>query len=127
MALKEFTYKGKSIEELKKLSLKEFAQFCPARQRRTLSRGLTDQQKLLLEKMKTKSKPVKTHLRDMIIIPEMVNKKIQIHSGKEFILLQITDEMLGHYLGEFVSTRKKVAHSSPGVGATKSSSAVSVR
>jgi len=127
MAFKEFKYKGKPIEELKELSLKEFAQLCPARQRRTLIRGLTDQQKLLLEKMKTKSKPVKTHLRDMIIIPEMVNKKIQIHSGKEFILLQITDEMLSHYLGEFVLTRKKVAHSSPGVGATKSSSAVSVR
>lgn len=127
MALKEFTYKGKPIEELEKLSLKEFAQLCPARQRRTLIRGLTDSQKLLLEKMKTKSKPVKTHIRDMIIIPEMVNKKIQIHNGKEFILIQITDEMLGHYLGEFVLTRKRVTHSSPGVGATKSSSAVSVR
>ena len=63
----------------------------------------------------------------MIIVPEIVGKRIQIHNGKEFISIQITDEMLGHYLGEFVLTRKRVEHSAPGIGATKSSVAVSVR
>ena len=48
-----------------------------------------------------------------------------VYNGKEFIPLTITAEMLGHYLGEFVLTRKKVAHSAPGIGATRSSAAQS--
>ena len=127
MALKEFTYRGKKLEEIKKLSLKEFAELLPSRQRRNLVRGLSEEKKKFLEKLKISSKPVRTHLRDMIILPEMVDKKIQVHNGKEFILIQLTEEMLGHYLGEFVLTRKKVQHSAPGIGATKSSSAISVR
>ena len=87
----------------------------------------SEEKQKFLEKLKKSSKPVKTHLRDMIILPEMVDKRIQVHSGKEFILIQVTDEMLGHYLGEFVLTRKRVQHSAPGIGATKSSSAISVR
>ncbi len=127
MAIKEFTYRGKTIEELKKISLKEFAELLPARQRRTLRRGLTDQQKILLEKLKDKTKPIKTHIRDMVIIPEMLGKRIQVHNGKEFVLVHITEEMLGHYLSEFALTRRSVKHSAPGIGATKSSAAVSVR
>ena len=127
MSIKEFAYRGKTIEEIKKLSLKEFAELLPSRQRRNLVRGLSEEKKKFLEKLKISSKPVRTHLRDMIILPEMVDKKIQVHNGKEFILIQVTEEMLGHYLGEFVLTRKKVQHSAPGIGATKSSSAISVR
>jgi len=127
MSIKEFAYRGKNLEEIKKLSLKEFAELLPARQKRCLIRGLSEEKQKFLEKLKKSSKPVKTHLRDMIILPEMVDKRIQVHSGKEFILIQVTDEMLGHYLGEFVLTRKRVQHSAPGIGATKSSSAISVR
>ena len=50
-----------------------------------------------------------------------------IHNGKEFVMIKITEEMLGHRLGEFAATRKKVAHSSPGIGATRSSASLSVR
>ena len=63
----------------------------------------------------------------MIILPEMVGRMIKIHNGKDFTPIKIEAEMIGHKFGEFVLTRKRVTHSSPGVGATRSSSNVSVR
>ncbi len=121
-----FKYRGKSLEELREMSIKEFAALLPSRQRRTLLRGLTDTQKMFLEKLEKKNN-IKTHCRDMIILPSMVGKSIKVHNGKEFQMLSIQDLMIGHYIGEFVLTRKKVEHSSPGVGATRSSASVSVR
>jgi small subunit ribosomal protein S19 len=127
MALKEFSYRGKTLEELQKLSLKEFVALLPARSRRSLSRGLKPEQKKLLANLKVSTKSVKTHLRNAIILPEMVGKMIFIYTGKDYTQIKIEPEMIGHYLGEFALTRKSVSHSAPGVGATKSSSAVSVR
>ena len=126
MAKKEFTYRGKTLEELKKLSLKEFAELVPARQRRSLKRGLTEQQKIFIKNLKNKNN-VKTHCRDMVILPEMVNKTIRIHNGKEFVAVLIQPEMIGHYSGEFTLNRKRIEHSAPGIGATRSSPALSVR
>ena len=123
---KKFTYRGKTIEELKQMSVREFAEFVPARQRRSLKRGFTDAQKLLLKKLKTKQN-VETHCRDMAILPEMVGKIIKVHDGKSFVIVSITEEMLGHCLGEFVLTRRKVSHSAPGIGSTRSSASLSVR
>ena len=127
MAKKEFTYRGKTLEELKNLSLNEVAALMPARQRRTLKRELTEQQKILLQKIRKNESNIETHCRDMIILPEMVGKTIKVYSGKEFIPVIIMDEMIGHYLGEFVLTRKRVEHSAPGIGATRSSAALSVK
>ncbi|MBS3163441.1 30S ribosomal protein S19 [Candidatus Woesearchaeota archaeon] len=124
---KEFTYHGKRLEELKQMSLDDVIKLMPARQRRTLKHGLSEKQKKFLEKIKTVIKPAKTHLRDLIVLPEMVGKLIQIHNGKLFVPVSITDEMIGHYLGEFALTRQKVKHSAPGIGATKSSAAASVK
>ena len=126
MARKEFTYRGKSLAELKLMSLKEFAQLVPSRQRRTLLKGLGDHVKVVIEDLKG-GKDVKTHLRDVIILPEMVGKTVKVYSGKEFVPVIIAAEMLGHYLGEFVQTRRKVVHHAPGIGATKSSAALSVK
>ena len=127
MAKKEFTYKGKTIDELKKLSLNELAQLLPARQRRKIKHGLTDQHKILLKKLRLNEKNIETHCRDMIILPEMMGVTIKVHHGKEFVPVVIEPEMIGHYLGEFALTRKKVAHSAPGIGATRSSASLSVK
>tara|TARA_Y100000031_G_scaffold155965_1_gene208611 strand:- start:11701 stop:12084 length:384 start_codon:yes stop_codon:yes gene_type:complete len=127
MAKKEFSYRGKTLEELKGLSLNEVAALLPARQRRVLKRGLTDQQKILLKKIKKNEGNIETQCRDMIILPEMVGKTIRVHRGKEFLPVIIIEEMIGHYLGEFVLTRNRVEHSAPGIGATKSSAALSVK
>lgn len=124
---KVFLFRGKKAEELKKLSLTEFADLLKSRARRSLKRGFTPAQKKLLEALKKDKRDYKTHCRDMIIIPEMIGKPIRVHNGKEFVMVRITEEMLGHRLGEFAATRKKVAHSSPGIGATRSSASLSVR
>ncbi len=117
----EFTYRGKTLEALKKLSPDEFAKLVPSRQRRTIQRGFSEEHKKLLHKVKIKDQNIRTHLRDMIVLPEMVGMKIAIHNGKEFTPVEIIPEMLGHYFGEFVLTRKKVAHGAAGIGATRSS------
>lgn len=127
MAKKEFLFKGKTIDDLKKLSVKEFAQLIPSRQRRTLLRGLTEEQKALMKEVEKKEGNIKTHCRDVIIIPKMVGLTIKIHNGKEWAPVMIVDEMIGHRLGEFALTRKGVKHNSPGIGATRSSAAASVR
>ena len=124
---KKFTFRGHTIEELRNLSLEEFAKLLPARQRRSLNRGITPRQKKLLERIriareaKKEDMVIRTHCREMVIIPEMVGLKFAVHNGKEFIVVEVKPEMVGHRLGEFSQTRKKVTHSTPGIGATRSS------
>ena len=127
MAKKEFTFRGKTIDELKKMSVSEVSQLFTARIRRSLKRGFTEQQQILLKKLKSKEKNIETHCRDMIILPEMVGETIKVYSGKEFIPVIIEADMMGHRLGEFVLTRRKVQHSAPGIGATRSSASLSVK
>ena len=130
--VKEILYKGKNIEDLKNLSLESFITLVNARQRRSLKRGFTPAQKKLLDKIKkvklgSFKKQIKTHCRDMVIVPDMLGLTILVYQGKEFFPVSISEEMLGHYLGEFAQTRVKVKHSAPGIGATKSSASVSVK
>src|SRR5207247_11400433 len=63
----------------------------------------------------------KTHCRDMIVIPEMLGLTLQLHSGKEYVPIDIKPEMVGHYIGEFAITNQKVVHGTPGIGASRSS------
>ena len=120
---KEFAFKGKSIDELKSLEVREFAKFLNSRQRRTVLRQFQEIEKFInRSKVKIgKNKPVKTHDRAIIIVPQMVGMKIHVHSGNKFSPIEVTGEMLGHRLGEFALTRSKVTHSSAGIGATKGS------
>ncbi len=129
---KEFTYKGKTADELQKMGLNELAQIMPAKFRRRIKRGLADGQKKLLEEIKKfkegkRKKPIKTHYRDLLILPEMFGIKISVHNGKDFVPVEIQPEMVGHALGEFVLTRREVKHKAPGIGATRSSKFISVK
>ena len=80
-----------------------------------------------LRKAKQEAKPnekpptVKTHLRDMIVVPEMIGSVIAIYSGKEFNSIEVKPEMVGHYLAEFSISYRPVKHGRPGIGATHSS------
>jgi len=120
---KEFIFQGKSIEELQKLTIEELIPLLPSRARRTLKRGLTARQEKLMRDIAhvEPSVPIKTHCRNMIILPSFVGHIINVHNGKEFQHVNVQPEMIGHYLGEFTSTRQRVKHTGPGVGATKSS------
>ncbi|MFP4116617.1 MAG: 30S ribosomal protein S19 [Candidatus Aenigmatarchaeota archaeon] len=124
---KDFTFRGKTVEELRELDLTEFAELLDSRKRRSLLRGLTDAQKDLLEGVREGEDYVKTQARDMVILPEMVGTRIGVHNGKDFVDVEIEPEMIGHYLGEFAKTRKKVDHSAPGLGATRTSKHVPLK
>ncbi len=122
----EFTYRGLKVEELNKLNMDELMALLPARQRRRLKRGLTKDHRRLLSRVKDRD-VVRTHLRDMIVLPEMVGKTIEIYNGKTFNRVEIMPEMVGHYLGEYSLTRSRVSHGSAGVGATRSSKFVPLK
>src|SRR3989338_2871947 len=127
---KVYRFRGKTQEELEAMSLEEFSMLLKSRQRRALKRGLPKQQKKLLEKIRQKKgrdKLIRTHSREMMILPEMIGAKLGIYNGKDFMLVVIDSSMLGHRLGEFSQTRKKVQHSAPGLGATRSSKFVPLK
>ena len=129
MPKKIFLYRGQTIEELQGMSMDEFIKLLPSRQRRSLQRGLNQGQRTLLENIRVAKRSaqegqkasVKTHARDMIVLPEMVGVTLLIHNGKEFTPVDIEPEMMGCYLGEFSITNKPLRHGSPGIGASRSS------
>ena len=124
--VREFAYRGIPKAELDSMSLENLFQLFNARQRRSLTRGITDGKRKLIEEIKAAKagklqNPIKTHLRDLIILPYMVGVTVNVFSGKEFVPVGIRTEMIGHYLGEYVITNKRVSHGAPGVGASRSS------
>lgn len=127
--VKEFTYRGKTISELKNLELREFSEFLPSKKRRCLLRQVEVIEKFLNQcnKKLSKGKNIRTHQRNLIIVPKMVGLTIYVYNGKEFLSVKIVEEMVGHRLGEFAHTRRKVEHGTPGIGATRSSAFLSVK
>jgi len=132
LARKVFKYQGYTLEELQDMSLEDLVKILPARQRRSLNRGFLPRQQIVLDKFrklkKQKAKEkggkplvIKTHCRDMIVLPEMVGTIFGIYNGKEFMEVEFTPEMIGCYFGEFAPTRQRVQHGDPGMGATRSS------
>ncbi len=111
------------------MSIDEFSKLCKSRPRRSLVKGIDKKfmKKVEANKKNSKAKPVKTHRRDIVVIPAMVGAKVSIHKGNGYENIDITEKMLGHYLGEFALTRKKLQHGKAGIGSTKSSSAVTAR
>ena len=123
--VKEFTYRGLTKKELESLSLEDMLKLFPARVRRSLTRGITDNKRKLINEIKMaktgKNITIKTHIRDLVILPNMMDVTVNVFSGKEFMPVTITSEMVGHYLGEYIITNKRVTHGAPGVGASRSS------
>jgi len=130
------TYRGLTLEQLNSKSIDEVIQLLPSRAKRSLRRGLNPETRKLLAAIREARKAVEagneqplveTHRRDMPILPEMVGLKVHVHNGKEFIPVEIGVDMIGHFLGEYAITNKKVAHGQPGVGASRSSMYVPLR
>ena len=115
------------MEEAQTITMDEFVGMVTSSARRKLKRGFTSDEKILLQKIENGEKDIETHCRDMIILPVMLGTTIKVHTGREFVAVAVDVEKLGHRLGEFALTRKNIAHSAPGVGATRSSAAVSVK
>jgi small subunit ribosomal protein S19 len=129
----EFTYRGHTLDELLEMELDDVAALLPARQRRSITRGLTEEQEKLLEKARdrtpeeTANNPIRTHLRDMPVLPEFVDLTFSVYNGAEFDRVEVQPEMIGHYLGEFRLTRNSVEHGQAGIGATRSSKFVPLK
>lgn len=123
---KEFRYRGHTLDQLNSMSTEAMLQLLPSRARRSLNRGVSEEKRKLLEDARAAREgklqgEIKTHARDMIVLPSMVGLTLSVHNGREFVPLQIKPEMIGRYLGEFVITNKKVVHGTPGIGASRSS------
>lgn len=123
---KEERYRGKSLDFLKSLDVRESAKYLSSRSRRSVMRKFDVVEKFIksCEEKESRKKRIRTHLRDMVVVPRLVGKTIDVHNGKTFQEVLIVPEMIGHRLGEFALTRKKVTHSAAGIGATKGSRAL---
>lgn len=126
-----FSFRGKSLEELQKLSLADYSNLVPSRQRRAIKR-MSAGYKQLMEKVEASkkagsTKPIRTQLREAVILPSWVGMRFGVHDGKEFKDILITPEMLGHRLGEFAFSTKRVVHSAPGIRATRGSKFLAVK
>lgn len=116
---KVFLFKGKSMDELRAMSIEEFATLIDSTKRRKINRGFTAQEKILLENIRSGKKNVKTHCRDMIVLPEMLGMTIGIYTGREFLDVRLVDEMVGMRFGELAPTRKiGVVHAGGGAKKT---------
>jgi len=123
---KEFRYRGFTVEQLNTMSTEAILELLPSRARRSLNRGISDDKRKLLEDVRSQKDgklegQIKTHARDMVILPVMVGATVSVYTGKEFVMVVIKPEMIGHYLGEYAITNKKVVHGTPGIGASRSS------
>jgi small subunit ribosomal protein S19 len=129
----EFTYRGHTLDELSEMSVEEVAELLPARQRRSIERGLSVEKQQLLDEAReageeeTANDPIRTHLRDMPVLPAFVGKTFAVHNGQSFERVEVQPEMIGHYLGEFQLTRTSVEHGQAGIGATRSSKFVPLK
>merc|ERR1712178_39222 len=127
---RKFTYRGIDLEDLLKKTNEELMSLVTARARRRFRRGLKRKPMALIRRLRKakkncpeheKPQTVKTHLRNMIIVPEMIGAVCGVYNGKIFITVEIKPEMVGHYLAEFSITYKPVKHGRPGLGASASS------
>ncbi|MDE1762163.1 MAG: 30S ribosomal protein S19 [Candidatus Micrarchaeota archaeon] len=124
-----YTYRGMTIEDLQKLSVEDFTKLLDSRQRRAINRMGVDYKKLLekVERAKKSGKVVKTQVREAVILPSWIGMQFSVHNGKEFKQVELRPEMLGHRLGEFFFSTKRVLHSAPGIRATRGSKFLAVK
>jgi small subunit ribosomal protein S15e len=128
--IKKFSYRGVDLDQLLDLSTDELVELFHARARRRFQRGLKRKPLTLIKKLRKakrnakegeRPEPVRTHLRDMIVVPEMIGSVVAVYNGKTFNQVEIKGDMVGHYLGEFSISYRPVKHGKPGVGASNSS------
>ncbi|MDE1832814.1 MAG: ribosomal protein S19 family protein [Candidatus Micrarchaeota archaeon] len=127
----KIAFRGMYPADAEKLDQKQYLGLVKSRERRSMKRNGLDYKKLLAKveeyKRAGKTKPIRTHIREAVIIPSWIGVKFEVHNGKEFQALQISANMLGHRLGEFAYTTKRVLHSAPGIRATRGSKFLAVK
>jgi len=127
---KTFTFRNIELDELVKISDEDFSKIITTKPRRRMLRGLKEGCSKLIKKIRRSKKAapfgekpatVKTHIRDMVVLPEMIGSVVGVYNGRDFVSVEIKEDMVGHFVGEFSLTYHPVNHGRPGVGATSSS------
>lgn len=133
---KKQIYRGVEIDKLLEMNTENIVALFKSGQRRRFAHGIHPKYDRLIKKLKTavkntphgeKPKAVKTHLRNAIIMPEMVGSIAEVYSGKYWTPVEIKADMVGQYLGEYSMTYKPIKHGKVGHGATRGSKFVSLR
>ena len=116
-SLKKFSYRGVDVADLINLSTEEFVPLLHSRGRRKFKSGINAKTQRFMAKLRKakaeagpdgKPAPVKTHLRNCMVVPEMIGNIVGVYNGKVFNAVDIRPEMVGKYLGEFSITYKPV-------------------
>ncbi|KAF0852354.1 40S small subunit ribosomal protein uS19 (rpS15) [Andalucia godoyi] len=124
---RKYSFRGVELDNLLDLNDEQFAQMLTCRHRRKFNRGVKLGVQTLLKKCRKSKKdlkigekpePVKTHLRNVTIVPDMIGSVIGVYNGKGFVAVDVKADMLGYYLGEFALTYKPVGHGRAGAAAT---------
>eukprot|EP00736_Rhodelphis_marinus_P013823 Rmarinus@m.15756 len=127
---KKFSYRGVDLEQLLSMDHSQLMDLLNSRARRKFARGIKRKPMALIRKLRQakkdapqfeKPQAIRTHLRNMIVVPEMIGSVVGVYNGKAFQAVEIKPEMVGLYLGEFALSIKPVRHGRPGIGATNSS------
>ena len=130
---RKYSYRGVDLDKLLDLSNQDLMELFRARQRRKFSRGIKRKPITVLKKLRKakretaygeKPEAVKTHLRNMVIVPEMIGSVVAVYNGKQYISVEVKPEMIGHYLGEFSITYKPIKHGRAGMNAVKNEQVV---
>ena len=133
---KKQIYRGVELEKLIEYPMDQLVKLMRSRQRRRFAHGIHQRYDRLIKKLKKarkeaaygeKPKAVKTHLRNCIVLPEMVGSIVDVYGGKYWNSVEVRSDMIGHYLGEFSLTYKPIKHGKVGVGATRSSKFTSLK
>ena len=133
---KKQIYRGVELEKLIEYPMDQLVKLLKARQRRRFAHGIHQRYDRLIKKLRKakkeapygeKPKAVKTHLRNCIVLPEMVGSIVDVYGGKYWNSVEVKSDMIGHYLGEFSLTYKPIKHGKVGVGATRSSKFTSLK
>ena len=107
---RKYTYRGVDLDQLLDMNNEQLMELFPCRIRRKFSRGLKRKPMALIKKLRKKKKEappnekpdvVKTHLRDMIIVPEMTGSVVGVYNGKTFNQVEIKVRVLPTRLGSF--------------------------
>jgi small subunit ribosomal protein S19 len=131
--VKKDLFRGMEEGKFEGMGMDEFMQYLTSRERRTLKRlNQNPRLKQFMEdvrkvKKETPQKMIKTHIREAVVLPEWLGLTFGVYNGKEFKKVEITVKHLGKRLGEFAHSTGRVAHSGPGVGATRGSKFVPLK
>lgn len=118
-------FRGLTPSQLVGKEMDEYLKMITSRERRAIKRNALDY-RILIKKVNAhiaskSTKPIRTHIREAVILPHWVGLKFEVHNGKEWKPVFITANMLNHRLGQYSHTTKRVIHSDPGIRATRGS------